>query len=681
MDKTTPRTLLELLEKYEVEIPIIQRDYAQGRKTQHANMVRANLLKDMKLAVTAQSPPLDLNFIYGKLVGEKFIPLDGQQRLTTLYFLYLYAFKDDESKTSIFDKFTYKTRISSRRFLRSINENRQGIFTNEKIPSSEIEDSIWFVPSWRFDPTIKSALTMLDAIHDMFKDIDGLDELLDRDPLVFNFLDIENLGMEDTLYIKLNARGRPLSDFENFKAQLIARLKKLELSIEREFEHCLDGNWTDLFWTKYELKFDEPYLNFFGVLFMNKGILRNDNNWSNTMNWEKIDKDLFEIIYYTLNFIEENPNSDDIREIFFNALSEKRTYEDRVLFHGLVTYISKSKGVDVSGLKQWARIIKNLTLNTRIDEIDKYRRAIESIDNMSANYKNILEYFSQDPRISFFSSEQVEEEKKKAKIILEDEDFAELIYSAEEHKYFSGQVRAALYYSQEKEDVYSKETFIYYWDKIALLFDESKPIYGNLLRRALLTLGDYTLPVSSYKTLCVDDPNEGARTPSMKSLFANCGPIVKKLLDNLEIEEDIEVQLKKMIENAEIPQTDWRYCFINYPLLFNVMSGSHLRLRNTINSMLIIPNKSSVGYNYGVYLLTLKFILDTSGIELEIIRELGAWSDQYIELDDLFIRFDKGKYIIKDNKGIVVYETVSNKPISEIEEYIIKSSYISRLDD
>ena len=673
MDNTTPRTLLELLEKYEVEIPIIQRDYAQGRKTQHANMVRTNLLKDMKLAVTGQSPPLDLNFIYGKLVGEKFIPLDGQQRLTTLYLLYLYAFRDDESKTSIFDKFTYKTRISSRRFLRSINENRQDIFTNEKIPSLEIEDSIWFVPSWRFDPTIKSALTMLDAIHEMFKDIDGLDELLDRDSLVFNFLDIENLGMEDTLYIKLNARGRPLSDFENFKAQLIARLKKLELSIEREFEHCLDGNWTDLFWTKYELKFDEPYLNFFGVLFMNKGILRNDNNWSNTMNWEKIDKDLFEIIYYTLNFIEENPNSDDIREIFFNALSEKRTYEDRVLFHGLVTYISKSKGVDVSGLKQWARIIKNLTLNTRIDEIDLYRRAIESIDNMSANYKNILEYFSQDPRISFFSSEQVEEEKKKAKIILEDEDFAELIYAAEEHKYFSGQVRAALYYSQENEDVYSKETFIYYWDKIALLFDESKPIYGNLLRRALLTLGDYTLPVSSYKTLCVDDPNEGARTPSMKSLFSNCGQIVKELLDNLEVKENIEGQLKKMIENAEIPQTDWRYCFINHPKLFNVMSGSHLRLRNTINSMLIIPNKSSVGYNYGVYLLTLKFILDTSGIELEIIRELGAWSDQYIELDDLFIRFDKGKYIIKDNKGIVVYETVSNKPISEIEEYIIKN--------
>ena len=42
---------------------------------------------------------------------------------------------------------------------------------------------------------------MLDAIHEMFKDIDGLDELLDRDSLVFNFLDIENLGMEDTLYI------------------------------------------------------------------------------------------------------------------------------------------------------------------------------------------------------------------------------------------------------------------------------------------------------------------------------------------------------------------------------------------------------------------------------------------------------------------------------------------------
>ncbi|MBU5257237.1 GmrSD restriction endonuclease domain-containing protein [Tissierella praeacuta] len=673
MDKGTPRTLLELLEKYEVEIPIIQRDYAQGRKDQHANMVRTNLLKDIKLAVTGQSPPLDLNFIYGKLAGEKFIPLDGQQRLTTLYLLYLYAFKDDENKTSIFDRFTYKTRISSRRFLRSINENRQSIFSNEKAPSIEIEDSIWFVPSWRFDPTIKSALTMLDAIYEMFKDIDDLDQLLDKEPLVFNFLDIENLGMEDTLYIKLNARGRPLSDFENFKAQLVGRLKELGLDEERKFEQCLDGKWTDLFWTEYKLEFDEPYLNFFGVLFMNKEILKNDNNWSNTMDWEKIDKDLFKIIYDTLNFIEKNPNRDDIREIFFNALSEKRTYEDRILFHGLVTYISKSKGEDLTGLDQWMRIIKNLTLNTRIDEIELYRRAIESINNMSANYMNILEYFSKDPRISGFSGEQIEEEKRKAKIILEDEDFAELIYTAEEHIYFSGQVRAALYYSQEKEDVYSKETFIYYWDKIALLFDESKPIHGNLLRRALLTLGDYTLPVSSYKTFCVDDPNEGARTPSMKRLFSNCGQMVKALLDKLDVENDIEDQLEKITYDADIPQTDWRYCFINYPSLFNVMSGSHLRLRSTSASMLIIPNKSSVGYNYGVYLLTLKFILDTNGIESKIIRGLGAWSDQYIELDDLFIRFDKGKYIVKDNKGKVVYETASNKPISEIEDYIIKN--------
>ena len=55
-------TLFDLLDKYEIEVPIIQRDYAQGRQDDHTKMVRFNLLKDMKSAIL-KTPPLDLNFV------------------------------------------------------------------------------------------------------------------------------------------------------------------------------------------------------------------------------------------------------------------------------------------------------------------------------------------------------------------------------------------------------------------------------------------------------------------------------------------------------------------------------------------------------------------------------------------------------------------------------------------
>ena len=45
----------------------------------------------------------------------------------------------------------------------------------------------------------------------------------------------------------MNARGKSLSDFENFKADLIANINDDELPKK------IDNNWTDVFW-KYNFK-------------------------------------------------------------------------------------------------------------------------------------------------------------------------------------------------------------------------------------------------------------------------------------------------------------------------------------------------------------------------------------------------------------------------------------------
>ena len=68
---------------YQIEIPIIQRDYAQGRLGKEH--LRNNFLVNLKLALDYQlpEPALKLDFVYGSEDEGKLSPLDGQQRLTT----------------------------------------------------------------------------------------------------------------------------------------------------------------------------------------------------------------------------------------------------------------------------------------------------------------------------------------------------------------------------------------------------------------------------------------------------------------------------------------------------------------------------------------------------------------------------------------------------------------------
>ena len=66
MDKI--QTLSELLETNIVEIPIVQRDYAQGRKDEHATLVRSNLLSDIKDAVLGVTTTLDLVLLMFHLI-------------------------------------------------------------------------------------------------------------------------------------------------------------------------------------------------------------------------------------------------------------------------------------------------------------------------------------------------------------------------------------------------------------------------------------------------------------------------------------------------------------------------------------------------------------------------------------------------------------------------------------
>lgn len=305
----------QYLSRNYIEIPIIQRDYAQGREGKE--YIRRSFLRDLHNALTnAAAQPLKLDFVYGSeksMCGDKGavkqLPLDGQQRLTTLWLLHWYVALQNPATfvnaCGTLSKFSYETRLSSREFCESLCCWKNFVVEAEKGEYkhlcdnadvvSYIKDSTWFRKAWLQDPTIDAMLRMLsgsekaeaDGIAKVFKGSDNFDDIWERltgdAPMVFFYhLPLKDFGLTDDLYVKMNARGKSLSSFENFKADLLAyicspvnvelqpKLKKFQDATEG-LGIKIDTDWTDIFWRKksQENTIDESFYIFLKRFFRN----------------------------------------------------------------------------------------------------------------------------------------------------------------------------------------------------------------------------------------------------------------------------------------------------------------------------------------------------------------------------------------------------------------------------
>lgn len=336
-------SFFELLTKkeYRITIPIIQRDYAQGRAT--ASEIRVNFLNVLYNYLEENIPSRDLDFVYGTLQEDKpfinFIPLDGQQRLTTLFLLhwYLYQISNNAEKKEAFKNallkneksmFTYETRASSAEFCDSLMRHEidfssllKDSFENDSL-SLTIKNCNWFYLSWELDPTIQSMLFMLDAIQEKFKlKSEFFERLLEiEQPIItFLFLNLEDFKLTDDLYIKMNSRGKPLTTFENFKAKFEQYLEKFQKTkyneqdnIKDYFSKNIDTKWTDLFWQYKKLDFknqniDDQFMNFIRVIFTN---------------------------HYMESFLKTNESENTLEYLLgTNKAQEKKNYTDNISFY------------------------------------------------------------------------------------------------------------------------------------------------------------------------------------------------------------------------------------------------------------------------------------------------------------------------------------------------------------
>ena len=228
-----------------IVIPKIQRDFAYGRTDEKNKRKRDRFLDSLFDAINGE--PITLDFIYGDIKENVLTPLDGQQRLTTLYLLYWYASKKEsiEENKNFLKCFSYETRSSARKFCEAITTKDIELESGKTL-SEQIKDKNWFPLEWQHDATISSMLIMLDAIREKFSGVENLYTKLDK--ISFYFLPIEDVGLTDELYIKMNSRGKPLTQFEHFKAEFEKQLKLADENLAKRIGSKIDGEWTDLLW-------------------------------------------------------------------------------------------------------------------------------------------------------------------------------------------------------------------------------------------------------------------------------------------------------------------------------------------------------------------------------------------------------------------------------------------------
>lgn len=265
-----------------IEIPKIQRDYAQGRENESevADRFLNKIFECLK-----ENKNLELDFIYGSVNENTVYLLDGQQRVTTLFLLYWYiALREDIfNEIECFKKFTYSTRVSSREFCQNIIDNikniKDEISKNDKKENDEkkklsdiIKDFYWLTNE--NDPTIKAMLNMINKIDEKYnkitKDNNSIKLFDNLEKIQFYFLPLENFKLTDEIYLKMNARGKSLTSFENFKALLEDFLKdKIDSDILQQYKIKIDTSWVNFIWilTKDYKKVDNLFMKLFSFIF------------------------------------------------------------------------------------------------------------------------------------------------------------------------------------------------------------------------------------------------------------------------------------------------------------------------------------------------------------------------------------------------------------------------------
>lgn len=617
MKTTTLKELISEENPYGIKgiiIPRIQRAYAQGRSDAHAVKTRDRFLTAIHKGL--HNKGLTLDFIYGNIQDGHLIPLDGQQRLTTLWLLHWFAARKEGINSTSLQKFSYNTRYSARDFLAKLTSY---IPSFEGPISQEICNQGWFPMEWINDPTVNGMLTVLDDIQQRFDDIENLWEKLDK--IDFYFRNIEEMKLTDDIYIKMNSRGKPLTDFEHFKAEFLKIIKNNhEEESSKRIGRKIDREWTDLLWDYRDDNnlVDNGFLNLFRIISIIL-IYKSDESLSEydiTDDFallEKVYKDKTENITFFESAldglvkinnteIQQGASSKNALKDFFSSYLTLTEYKEGkvvlpqqitdvdilqgilmgtplrknaptlywvVVLYSFLLYIMNKGIIEDVDFRRRLRIVINLLKNSRNEVVDtpkgdagnRMPAILIQVDNIILSEEiadSIIIGGEQRPN---FNASQMEEERQKLQFTKVHPEQAVGLFQLEDHRLIEGRTEVVGY---ENQHLYQR--FIQLFDTCSYDFIDC----------ALLAIDDYSQRLNYWCVQLGSGDEQGIGDRAWHSLFHPSGrntdfENTKKALRSLleksnELDNDI---LRRISDNYieachDTNLYDWRYYYISY---------------------------------------------------------------------------------------------------------------------
>ena len=678
-----------------IVIPIIQRDYAQGRIDSEVDRIRKRFLDALYYAVTEQ--PVTLDFVYGDIDKNGVMtPLDGQQRLTTLFLLHWYAAKKDhveESEYRFLKLFSYATRYSARNFCEKLVDFTPSF---EGVLSEEIIDQPWFPLDWKKDPTISAMLVMLNAIDRKFQDIPDLWKRLKEDkPITFYFLPIKDMGLTDELYIKMNSRGKPLTRFEHFKAELEKEMKVVDEKAAGDIIAKFDRQWLDLFWgyrnggtgTSDDDTTDDEFLNYFTficdvICYMRGESAQSQSHdefdlirkyFSNDSDQVLENMEILEKSFDCWCDLPEGKSPAEFLKSFMSAEHESgkirvdRRYRERidifedclhsygrqrsfplhrfVILFAINCYLQHKDTIDDAEFKRRIRIVNNLVQNSEDEIADRSERNRMPSIIEETEYIMLTGGFD-DSIENHFNVNQIQEEKEKLVFLDENPGKAEQVFRLEDHDRLHGQIGIV------------GTPNIDYGDRFISLFDSCRL---DMIDRALMSLGDYGQRErvgwrcqygSSGRAIAWDElfhrsSNTGFEENTRKVLIDLL--LKYESFDDEKLDRIINEFMSECENNNRYP---WRYYYVKYPAFRPGSFGKMGRGKpNEPYAITIMQTRSYISENsYSPYLKE----ADPDGRHLDK-ESYGArlvFGDQYI---------------ISQNSAFIVRDRLTGKDLETID--------------
>lgn len=696
-----------------IAIPMIQRDYAQGRDAPDVERVRDRFLDALYHAVTCE--PITLDFVYGD-IDERGImtPLDGQQRLTTLFLLHWYAAKKEhisEEECSFLQNFSYETRYSARYFCMELVKYTPSFAGSV---SEEIKDQAWFPLDWKKDPTVSSMLVMLDAIAARFKDVDGIWDRLKNHAITFYFRPIRDMELTDELYIKMNSRGKPLTLFEHFKAELERKIRSMDEAAAERVISKIDREWTDLLWSyrssstgkPEDLVPDDEFLRYFRFIC---DIICYKQGESPQVK----SRDVFDLIREFFSVENENASENiamaeayfdcwcqidgfdspsGFLQSFLSCRHEKgkiivddrykidifgeclHSYSDRtgwsrqfpvnrmLLLYAIICYLLHQKDSEYQiGREDFVRrirIVNNLIQNSEDEVSDRADR--NRIPAILRQIDAVILTGQIDVSIgNSFNVNQLQEEREKIVYVKEHPEEAEDLFELEDHPLLRGQISIIGLPNLACGRRFTS-LFRCSWDRVDC---------------ALMAIGDYGQQERNarryqYGSKRLQSAWDELFHKSANAGFDNTRDILVKLLESNETFTDhvlkgiCDAFLSECEERQQYP---WRYYYVKYPVF---RPGSYGKLSNDCageKPYMFSVMQTRTLWSQNTYMPYLKAVDDR-----HLSREdMG----QRLIYGDVHLICDNASYILRRNEGAEVVETIAiaqNEDGFDTEDRIVK---------